>query len=172
MQETWNTIEEASGYEVSTQGRVRNKKTGRILNPQASSGSGYKQVNIKVDSTKKFEKRYIHRLVAQSFLENPENKKEVNHIDGNKLNNMLSNLEWVSTSENQKKRHQLENTRTSNRAIGRFSLEGELLEAYNSIIEAAHCMNVKRGAIDNALAKRTKTSCGYIWNFLDQEIVQ
>lgn len=167
MQELWKTIEEAPGYEISSEGRVKNKKSGRILKPQAFGATGYKQVSLKVTGKDKFQKRYIHRLVAQAFIPNPDDKREVNHIDGNKLNNSLSNLEWVTSSENQIKRHQQSNIQTSNRRIGRFDLNGNLLEEYNSIIEAANQMGVKRGAIDSALYKRHKTSCGFIWEFLD-----
>ena len=167
MQEEWKIIEEAPGYEVSTEGRVRNRKSGRILKPQAFGATGYKQVSLKIFETNKFQKRYIHRLVAQAFIPNPENKREVNHIDGDKLNNVLSNLEWVTSSENQIKRHKQGNIQTSNRRVGRFDLDGNLLEEYNSIIEAANKMGVKRGAIDSAVYKRHKTSCGFIWEFLD-----
>jgi hypothetical protein len=62
--------------------------------------SGYKIVNLKVDG--KQHNHLVHRLVAASFVPNPENKKFVNHIDGNKLNNEVSNLEWCTRSENMK----------------------------------------------------------------------
>lgn len=167
MQEIWKIIEEAPSYEISSEGNVRNKTNGRILHPQAFGATGYKQVSLKIKDTNKFQKRYIHRLVAQAFIDNPENKREVNHIDGNKLNNNLSNLEWVTSSENQIKRHEQGNIQTSNRKIGRFDKNGILLEEYESIISAAHAMGVQRGAIDAALYKRHKTSCGFIWDFLD-----
>ena len=165
--EIWKTIVEAPNYEISTKGNVRNKTNRRILKPQAFGATGYKQVSLKIKETNKFQKRYIHRLVAQTFIDNPENKREVNHINGDKLDNRLSNLEWVTSSENQIKRHQQGNIQTSNRKIGRFDLDGNLLEEYESIINAARAMGVQRGAIDSAVYKRHKTSCGFIWDFLD-----
>ena len=168
MNEIWKTIDEAPNYEISNLGRVKNKKTQRVLNPGAYGATGYKQVNMAIPAEgNKQRKRYIHRLVAQHFIPNPENKREVNHIDGNKLNNEVTNLEWVTSSENQIKRHEQGNIKTSHRKVGRFDLDGNLLEEYESIIAAAEAMGVKRGAIDSALYKRHKTSCGFIWNLLD-----
>ena len=135
--EIWKTIAEAPNYEISTKGNVRNKTSKRMLKPQAFGATGYKQVSLKIKETNKYQKRYIHRLVAQTFIDNPENKREVNHINGDKLDNRLSNLEWVTSSENQIKRHQQGNIQTSNRKIGRFDLDGNLLEEYESIINAA-----------------------------------
>jgi len=90
--EKWIKIEK--GYEISSLGRIKNKK-GKILK-QSDNGKGYKKVSLSGIGQK-----YIHRLVAQYFLTNPENKRTVNHIDGNKSNNNVSNLEWATYSENQ-----------------------------------------------------------------------
>ena len=97
--EQWKVITEASNYEVSNFGRVRNISTKHILKGRLSK-SGYLQVSLKIDDTNKFSNRYIHRLVAIYWIDNNENKREVNHKDGNKLNNHLDNLEWVTSSEN------------------------------------------------------------------------
>lgn len=168
MNEIWKTIEEAPNYEVSNMGNVRNKKTKRVLNPGAYGATGYKQVNIAVPSkNNKQIKKYIHRLVALAFVPNPENKREVDHINGNKLDNRAENLEWVTSSENQKRRHQKGNIRTSNRRIGRYDLDGNLLEEFESIIEAAQKMGVRRNAIDCVLQGRHKTSCNSFWKYLD-----
>lgn len=99
MLEEWKTITEANNYEVSNLGNVRNKITHLILKGRLSK-SGYYQVSLKINSTNKFSNRYIHRLVAQHWLINNDNKPEVNHKNGNKLNNRIDNLEWVTASEN------------------------------------------------------------------------
>lgn len=152
MNEIWKDIEDTLNYEVSNLGNVRNKKTGRILKPGAYGATGYKQVNISIVSEGgKSRKRYIHRLVAQAFVENPDKKREVDHINGNKLDNRAENLEWVTSSENQKRRHALGNIKTSHRKIGRFDLNNNLIEEFDSILEAANKMGVKRNAIDCVL---------------------
>lgn len=162
----WKTINNFSNYEISKNGEVRNKNTKKVLKGRPSK-SGYLQVSIKNDTTKKFTNKYTHRLVAEAFLDNSENKKEVNHIDGNKFNNTLSNLEWVTPSENQKHRHLIGLTKTSNRKIGVFNKEGVLLKEYNSIIEASNDIGSPRVSIDNVLQGRRKTLFGNIWKYLD-----
>lgn len=91
--EVWKDIPEFDFYEVSNFGRVRNKKTGKFLKPQESN-NGYVRVYL---SQKPYS---IHRLVANAFIENPENKPCVNHIDNDRHNNKTENLEWVTFKEN------------------------------------------------------------------------
>lgn len=102
-QEEWKAIAECNGeYYVSNHGRVKSLKFGkeRILKPAINS-SGYWYIFIFVKNQKpKF--CMIHKLMAVAFIPNTQNKKEVNHKDGNKLNNNLCNLEWVTHSENMK----------------------------------------------------------------------
>ena len=108
--EIWKDIEGYEGlYQVSTCGnvkslpKVRRNGTGtyiqkeKLLKPSNTS-TGYKKVELCKDGKRKSFK--VHRLVAQAFIPNPENKREVNHIDGNKHNNNVNNLEWVTSSEN------------------------------------------------------------------------
>ena len=163
----WKNINGFSNYEISKNGEVRNKVTQYILKGRLSK-SGYLQVSIKEDKTGKFKNQYIHRLVAIHFLDNPENKREVNHKDGNKENNKLENLEWVTSSENQKHRHSIGIKKTSNRKIGMFDKDGNLVQEFNSIVEAFTLLKKpSRVNIDNALQGKQKTAYGYIWKYLN-----
>lgn len=92
--EYWVDIKENPDYEVSNLGNVRNKRTGRILKQMLSRENGYYRVNICGGH------RYVHRLVADSFFDGDHSDMDVNHIDGDKYNNTLSNLEWCTRTEN------------------------------------------------------------------------
>lgn len=82
-----------SDYEITRDGVVINKRWNRIVKPQPN-GKGYLRIQV----GGKF--HFVHRLVAQLYVPNPENKPQVNHKDGNKLNNCADNLEWVTNQEN------------------------------------------------------------------------
>lgn len=92
-------------YEIDREGNVYSIATTRsrrkgLIKPQ-DNGIGYHRVNL-FDTNGKAKKYYIHRLVAETFILNPNNLPEVNHKDGNKQNNSVNNLEWYTSSENQK----------------------------------------------------------------------
>ena len=89
-------------YLITDEGNVINKKTGAVRK-HSLSHNGYRLFATKVGGRSgKYVTVRIGRMVAIAFLKNPEDKPEVNHIDGNKLNDQLSNLEWVTPSENMK----------------------------------------------------------------------
>lgn len=104
MNEVWKTIDGTNGmYEVSNTGKVRSLnylghgKTQELA--LAADHKGYMRVRI-FEETGRRKTAKVHRIVAQAFVPNPENKPEVNHKDGNKKNNNAENLEWVTPSEN------------------------------------------------------------------------
>lgn len=96
-EEFWKTIPISIRYEASTHGRIRRKKTGRILK-QDNTLRGYRRVDIK-GTDKENITRFVHRLVAITFIPNPENKATVNHKKHDPTNNNVSNLEWSSHTE-------------------------------------------------------------------------
>ena len=98
--EIWKVIEDFPNYEVSNKGQVRNKITGLILKPTLDKTTGYLKVNLQKNN--KGNTRTMHRLVAEAFLNKPDNCNDVNHIDGKKLNNKSINLEWCTRSHNMK----------------------------------------------------------------------
>ena len=99
--ERWKKVVGFPNYSVSDRGRAKNNKTGYIFKPRTSgSRRGYPQVYLRNNGAKS--KRFIHRLVLGAFVGPCPPKHETNHKDGNRDNNRLSNLEWVTSSENQR----------------------------------------------------------------------
>ncbi len=97
MVETYKKIVGLENYSVSDHGNVRNDKTGRILKVK-HNGRGYLEVTLMKNKTRYYKK--IHRLSAEAFLLNPENKKCVDHIDNDRQNNNLKNLRFATRQEN------------------------------------------------------------------------
>jgi hypothetical protein len=112
--EVWSSIVDFDNYEISTLGNVRRKKCIVVNSKNIISHypektlkkelcRGYLRVTLSKNNIQK--RKLVHRLVAESFIENSELKPCVNHIDGNKLNNYIENLEWCTYSENEKHSH-------------------------------------------------------------------
>lgn len=99
MTELWKTVENYPNYEVSNTGKVRNVKTNKVLKPGLTN-VGYHVVCL--SNNGKTQTFGVHILVARAFIENtcPDIRKEVHHVDGNKINNNAYNLMWVTREEN------------------------------------------------------------------------
>ena len=95
--EVWRSIDGYNNYAISTFGKVKNTKTGKILKG-FDNGHGYLQIDLYENAIKKAHK--VHRLVACAFINNPDNKECVDHKDNNPQNNHISNLRFASYSEN------------------------------------------------------------------------
>jgi hypothetical protein len=147
-------------YFVSNLGRFKNS-SGKIMCNYKVNDNGYIRIYI-------YKKTFLlHRLIALTFIENPENKEQVNHIDGNKINNCVNNLEWCTNKENQI--HKFQNGLGNNytRKIGQYDLNGNFIKEFNSITLAAKEVNVSKSTIRGVLINYRKTSAGFIWKYLE-----
>jgi hypothetical protein len=147
------------GYYISSYARFKNIK-GQIITDYKHS-SGYKRLRI---GDKKF---LIHRLVAITFIPNLENKEQVNHIDGNKLNNKLENLEWVTNQENQI--HKVNSgLYKGEKKIIQYDLNMNIITNFNSIIKASTILNIQKNIIINSCRGKTKNpKCGFQFRYVE-----
>ena len=177
--EVWKQFRDNDNYEVSSFGKIKNKKTGRLLKP-ANKG-GYLYVGLSLNCIKR--SYALHRIVAITFLSNPENKPHVNHLDKNKVNNNISNLEWVTALENNiHKSNGVIQTTNQNLKIWRVEQNtNEKLQLYNSIQEAAKwCVDNGyssseysiKGNISNAIRGVYSKSSGFKWCLAEQLIME
>lgn len=97
MEREWRKVDGFPNYSVSNDGLVRNDKSNKLKELQINT-TGYYKTDLYSGGNRSTQR--IHRLVANAFIDNPDNKPDVNHIDGNKLNDNVENLEWVTKSEN------------------------------------------------------------------------
>lgn len=153
-------MDKAEGYYVSSLGRFKNKK-GVIMKEYKPHHSGYIYLRVNI------QKYALHRLVAQTFIPNLENKPFVNHIDGNKTNNSVLNLEWCTCSENNLHNHKIGLTNGHKRKIIQYDLEMNKLKQFNTIKDASNELNICYSSIKAVLYKKQNTTGGFIWKYLD-----
>lgn len=187
MEEIWIPVVGFEGlYEVSSLGRVRSLDRvgkngensyslykGRILNP-AKGGIGYFYVHLSKDNIKT--NKYIHRLVAEAFLKNPDNLPQVNHKDENKLNNCVENLEWctakynIEYSGNVKKMVKVR-AEQMKKSVIQYTKNGEFVSEYKSIKDAEIKTGICGSAISRCCLKRKRfvTAGGYKWSYKDSD---
>ena len=157
--EVWKDIEDYKGlYQVSSWGRVKNSRTDMVL--KFGKSLGYLQVGLyKNGNCRKY---LIHRLVAQAFIPNPHNKPQVNHIDEDKENNRVDNLEWVTSKENIN--HGTRNLRVSKiKSIPIICIETGI--EYYGVRECAKQMGLNPSNITSVLKGKRKTCGNYTFKY-------
>jgi hypothetical protein len=174
--EQWKEIKGYEGwYEISSFGVIRSvdrkvdfedgryaNYKGKLIKKVVNSNGYYVSTLWKNSKSKTV---YIHRLVAEYFILNPDNKKFINHIDGNKLNNTIENLEWVTQLENSKHAQQTGLTPKTHCAkpVKQYDLQNNLIATFGSYYEAAKTTGFTSSKIGLVVSGKRKTHKGFIW---------
>lgn len=181
--EEWKDIKDFEGlYQVSNYGRIKS-----LMKISKTNGRIYPTIILKCHvNTKKYldvdlckngkSKRYrIHRLVANSFLHNENDYPQVNHIDGNKSNNTLSNLEWCDNSMNQK--HAFLNNLNhrgkygyspKSKRVYQYDSEHNFIREWDSIIRISHTLGYSDSFISQCCKRKYKRAYGYVWRYKEE----
>lgn len=171
-------------YQISNYGRIKSltrKRDGmkriekeHIIN-QFNDGNGYKQFSL-FKNKKKISYK-THRILAQTFLPNPNNYPCVNHIDGNKQNNKISNLEWCTYKYNTKHAWDIGLCSTKKfkhytTQVAKLNENNKVLETYSSQKIASKLNNISYKALNMCLRGKSKTSGGYKWKYVNERGVK
>lgn len=147
-------------YVALASGHIYSNKTNRILKP-ADNGNGYQHVVLRINN--KSVDTYVHRFIAEQLIPNPQGFKEVNHKDGNKANNDVDNLEWVSSSGN--KKHARDSGLKPPKRVAQYTLDGEPFAVYKSATHAQLATGVRAGCVRNVCNGSKKTAGGFLWAY-------
>ena len=197
MKEVWKSIEGYEGYyEVSNLGRVRSLKRKGYKNGTLKQGSSHTQywVVVLCKDGKRITK-LVHRLVAKAFIPNPDNKPQVNHIDSNRKNNRVDNLEWVTPKENSQHAYDsgsrvvtekmLKRCSEMGKQFGRKNIQavnepnqrkvvmmkdGKVIKQFDSLTEGAKYVGKNYpGGVWACCNGKFPTYMGYVWEYADAD---
>ena len=188
MREIWQDLKNYEEYyKISNRGKLKRKarfRYDKIRNRKnyfkeslvklSDNGHGYMMVRLYPD----YKPHYVHRLVANNFIPNPLNKKEVNHKNGNKLDNSVNNLERVTPKENMlhlskvlKTKYNLSGLNKSRekqkKKVCSMDSNGKIIKIFESISEAGRFMKANPSGISGCCQGKNKTCKGLIWKYLE-----
>ena len=198
MEEIWKDIKDYEGlYQISNFGRVKslkrkvkNKNGYRIVEEKILKNlindMGYYTVNLRKDNQNNI--KLIHRLIAENYISNKNNYPIINHIDGNKLNNNIDNLEWCTYSHNIKEAFKLglnkytykENFKhdywknkkgkehSKSKSINQYDVEGNFIKEWESLTQASRELNINLIYISNVCRGKQRVAGGYKWKFKEE----
>lgn len=167
-------------YYIDKEGRVISYYKGRRRELSCPPNrKGYSHVGLRKKDGRR-QSLLVHRLIAMAFISNPDGKEQVNHMDGDKRNNRISNLEWATNTENMRHswaiglreakkgsdNYQWDGKHRNCKAVVKKDLKGTMLDSYDSIAIAARENGYKRAGISKACNGLIKTYMGHKWEFI------
>ena len=165
MKELWRPIKNHPQYICSSLCRVKNTKTGKIHNGSINN-KGYMRFDLCENG-----KRFVinaHRLMAETFIPNPQEKPFVNHIDGNKTNNSLNNLEWCTQKENMRHAYDVLHANFGSNRKAVYCVETGFIYKSPSFVAMMFCLPLKSASLNiwRCCAGERKSAYGYHWKFI------
>jgi hypothetical protein len=176
MDDTWKDVIGYEGlYTISNTGEIKSLRRNRIIKSWVYS----KYYIISLSNNNVRRTLYLHRLIANHFIPNPENKTQVNHIDGNKLNNSISNLEWVTCSENIKHAYDIglieshmkgktSKLHHNSKPVYQYDRDGLFINEYDSCQDASSATGISKGNICSCARgeKYRKLAGKFKWSYI------
>lgn len=187
--EVWKDIVDYEGlYQVSNLGRVKSLKRKvyagrnrmrwqyeRILSNNKTNGNGYIVVSLNKESKSK--NKYVHRLVAEAFLENPNNYKYINHKDQNTFNNNANNLDFCTAQYNStyrdahiKRGLKFRNNLVNSKKVYQLDENENIIKEFPSMAEASRELGTNHTSIYACINGKQKHAFGYKWKYADEEL--
>ena len=175
MNETWKPI---PGYEelysISSNGQIYSTRSDKVLKP-VTNEKGYLKICLQDNGIPKHFR--VHRLVAQTFIPNPQGKPTVDHINGIRSDNRVENLRWATMEEQNsteaRRRKVSHSLRTSpsiakkKRAVLQFDLSGQMLAVHDGLNDAARAVNSSAGSIYSCCNGQRKSCKGHVFKYVD-----
>lgn len=173
-----NSFVSIKGYEnlygINKQGEVFSYRSRKVLKPIIKN-TGYACVSL-YDISGRYKSKYIHILVAETFLGKENKGLVVNHKDLNKLNNCVDNLEFITQEQNiyhsKINGKQIRNKGKDNKKskeVLQYDLQGHLIRVWNSVMDIERELGIKSNYVSNCALGKCKTSCGFIWKYKGTE---
>lgn len=163
MEEIWKDIEGYEGmYQVSNMGRVKSLRRNIILSQGIANG--YEMVTLSTNNISKG--YYIHRLVANAFIPNPDNLPQVNHKDENKLNNCVDNLEWCTQEYNINYGTGIaKRARSQSKKVLQFKPDGTFIKEWKSTMDVQRNLGFCQSYISECCRGEQAYAYGYLWKY-------
>ena len=179
MEEQWKPIRGFEGkYLISNKGNVMSCTTGQLMTPQLNKG--YLIVGLYDGNHKKYHHILVHRIVAHAFIPKPKGFNEVNHINEDKMDNRVENLEWTDRLGNmtkfydkhperkkgyQKPRGKRTNTKYYHKEVIQYDLQGNEIKRWKDVATIEHQINFHGSSIVGCCFGKRHTAYGYKWQF-------
>lgn len=156
----YKELKDFPGYLITKQGQIINEKTGHVLTPTKCKNSGCLKVTISGET------RYVHRLVAETYLRNPKNKSDVMHIDKDKGNNDVENLKWATHRETQRRSYNLGTDAPGGNEPAKPIFVKELNMSFPSIKNCAKALHISPCSIRKCVRGEIESCKGYTFRLL------